>query len=74
MFSDSDYYFKLYLFSTPTSAQCHNVPSVFVFPYGQIKISDSEYFFLGIDQAPSDLHLLKVTFGNSLVDWSNKIA
>ena len=41
--------------------------------YGQLKISDSQYFFLSIDSTYS-LFFTKMTFGNSAADWSNTIA
>ena len=54
-------------------ANCQYVPSIFLYCYGHLKITDSQIFFGGIDSSPNDLHFIKMTLGNTVADWSNKI-
>ena len=46
-----------------------------MFAHGQLKISDSSMFMLGVDQSsPYQLHLYKHTFGSTSPDWSRKLS
>lgn len=63
-----------YLFSSPTTSQCQEIVSIKQYAYGQLKIVDGQYYFVGIDPTfPFPLHLNKITFGNSVADWSYKM-
>ena len=54
-------------------ANCQYVPSISLYCYGHLKITDSQVFFGGIDSSSKDLHFIKMTLGNTVADWSNKI-
>ena len=62
-----------YSFSS-SSAQCQKIISInnsFEF----LKISDSQLFVLGVASAsPYPLHMYKITFNSSSVNWANQIA
>ena len=63
-----------YLFSSPTTSQCQEIVSIKQYAYGQLKIADGQFYFVGIDPTSSyPLHLNKITFGNSAADWSYKM-
>ena len=36
-------------------------------------IVDSQFFILGLDQSTPNLHMYKITFGNTNADWANSI-
>ena len=63
-----------YLFSTSTSAQCQELSVLNGYGKAQVKISDSQFFFLATDTtSPYPLHMIKVTFGATTTSWSNKL-
>ena len=64
-------YLWKFLFSA--SAQCQVISSLSTYAFGQLKLSDADYFFIGFDASTNDLHFYKVTFGNTAVGWTNKM-
>ena len=68
-------YFWKYLFSVPLSTQWHEITTINSFGFGKIKINDNQYFLSGADpNSPYDLHFYKLTYGNTAVDWANKLS
>ena len=68
-------YLWKYLFSAISSAQCQEITIFNLFAYGQLKITDSQFFLIGYEPSPNyHLQIIKVTFGNTAVDWANKIS
>ena len=64
-----------YLFSSPSSSGCQQISNFLYFAYGQLKISDSSMFVLGVQpSSPYQLHLYKHTFGSTSPDWSLKLS
>ena len=64
-----------YLFSSPSSSVCQQISNFNGYAYGQLKISDSSMFVLGVHpSSPYQLHLYKHTFGNTSPDWSLKLS
>ena len=64
-----------YLFSSSATSQCQEIVSIYQYAYGQLKIADGQFYFVGLDPTfPFPLHLNKITFGNSAADWSYKMA
>ena len=62
-----------YTFSS-SSAQCQTISNINT-GYGHLMISNSQFFVLGADSAsPYNLHIYKITFLSTSVDWANKIA
>ena len=62
------------MFSSPTSSECQQI-NFSTYAYGQLKISDSTMFMLGVDpSSPYQLHLYKHTFGSTSPDWSLKLS
>ena len=62
-----------YLFLSTSSAQFQDTASI-VIAHSQPKISDGVLFFSGSDNtSPYSLYFFKVTFGKSLMDWTNKL-
>ena len=62
------------MFSSPSSSGCQQISNFNIFAYGQLKLSDSSMFLLGIHPAASyQLHLYKCTFGGNSPDWSLKL-
>ena len=42
--------------------------------YGQLKVSSSQFYFVGTEASPNyHLHMVKITYGSSVTDWSNRI-
>ena len=65
----------MYLFSSPSSSQCQQIPSIKYDAFGQLKLSDTTLFLQGShSSSPYQLHLYKHTFGNLSPDWSLKLA
>ena len=62
-----------YVFS---SASCQWQPITNIkIGFGHLMISDTQFFVVGAGpSAPYDLHMYRLTFSNTSVDWSNKIA
>ena len=47
---------------------------IYQYAYGQLKIADGQFYFVGIGPtSPFPLHFNKITFGNSVSDWSYKM-
>ena len=62
----------MYTFST-SSAQCQSVTNLSK-GYGSLMITSTQLFLLGVNSAsPYDLHMFKVTFGTTSVNWANKL-
>ena len=63
------------MFSSPSSSACQQISNFNGFAYGQLKISDSSIFLLGVDpSSPYQAHLYKHTFGGTSPDWSRKLS
>ena len=63
-----------YLFSSPSSSQCQEISAIFGYAYGQLLLSNSEIFLVGIESNVNhNLRFLKITFGNTYVDWGMKM-
>ena len=63
------------MFSSPSSSGCQQISNFSQYAYGQLKISDSSMFMLGIHpSSPYQLHLYKHTFGGTSPDWSLKLS
>ena len=63
-----------YLFS-PSSSACQQISNFDQYANGQLKISDSSMFMLGVDpSSPYQLHLYKHTFGGTSPDWSLQLS
>ena len=61
------------MFSSPSSSECQQISNIYQYAYGQLKISDSSMFMLGVDPySPYQLHLYRHTFGRTSPDWSLK--
>ena len=64
-----------YLFSSPVNTQWQQISNFKQNAYGQLKLSDTTYFILGVDPlAPYSLHLYKLSFGSTSPDWALKLA
>ena len=62
-----------YTFSS-LSAQCQTINNVNT-GYGPLMISNTQFFVLGSDMAsPYNLHMYKITFLSTSVDWAKQIA
>ena len=62
------------MFSSPSSSACQQISNFRWHAYGQLKISDSSMFMLGVDPSSYQLHLYKHTFGGTSPDWSLKLS
>ena len=62
-----------YLFSSSTSASCQQLTNFSQRAYGQLKLSDTQFFTYAHDPSTYDLHFYKFTFANTSPDWSMKI-
>ena len=63
------------MFSSSSNSGCQQISNFNTFSNGELKISDSSMFVLGIDpSSPYQLHLYKHTFGNTSPDWSLKLS
>ena len=63
-----------YLFSTPSISQCQQLPNLYQFAYGQLKLTESSYFFLSVSPlSPYPLRFYRVTFASLSPDWSAKL-
>ena len=62
-----------YVFSS-ASCQWQSVTNI-VIGYGHLMISNTQFFVVGTGpSAPYDLHMYKLTFSNTSVNWADKIA
>ena len=72
--ADSSAYLWKYLFATTGSAQWQKITAFNTIGYGQLKLSDTKLFFIGSEPLSTyHMHYYKVTFGNTAVDWANKV-
>ena len=63
------------MFSSPSSSACQQISNFNYNAFGQLKISDSSMFMLGVDpSSPYHLHLYKHTFGGTSPDWSLQLS
>ena len=62
------------MYSSSASASCQRISTNIYYPNWQLKISDSQYFFLGMNSLTYELYYVKATFGNTSTDWVNKIS
>ena len=63
------------MFSSPSSSGCQQISNFYQYAWGQLKISDSSMFMLGVDpSSPYQLHLYKHTFGGTSPDLSLKLS
>ena len=60
----------MYTFSS-SNAQCQFISNINT-GYGHLMLSSSKLFLLGIDST-NILHMYKITFSNTAVDWANRI-
>ena len=67
--------FNIYLYTfSSSSAKCQKINSINT-GFGHLMISNSQFFVLGADSAaPYNLHMYKITFLSTSVDWANQIA
>ena len=64
-----------YLFSASTTASWQEITAFDSRAWGQLKINDSQLFLTGNEPASTyHLHMYKITFGNTAVDWANKVS
>ena len=68
------YIWKQIISPSVSNANCQYVPSIYQYSYAHLKITDTQLFFGGIDQSTTSFHFIKMTLGNSLLDWSNKLS
>ena len=66
-------YLWRHIFNPFGNPEWYEIQTVINCGYGQVRISDNQYYFAGNDLSPSDLHFFKVTFGNTIADWGNKM-
>ena len=66
----------MYLFASPSSSQWQQFTNIYWFANGQLKLSETTFFFLGSDPiSPTyQLHMYKFTLGNTSPDWALKMA
>ena len=67
-------YICKYLFSDSANIACQTVPTIKGFAQGQLRLTESQFVILGNGFTPFDLHLYKITVGNTAVDWATKMA
>ena len=59
---------------TSSNSQCHVITGVLNYALGQLKISDTQFFFVASDiTSPYPMHYLKLTFGSLSTDWASKM-
>ena len=65
----------MYLYSSPSTADCQQITNFKDYAYGQLQLSDNSFFMLGSDlSSPYPLHLYKFSFGKTSTDWALKMA
>ena len=63
------------MFSPSSNSSCQEISNFNYFANGQLKISDSSMFMLGVDpSSPYQLHFYKHIFGGTSPDWSLKLS
>ena len=63
-----------YLFASPTSVSWFETSNLSGNTNNQMKLSDTQLFFISLDNSsPSNLHMCKVAFGSTSVDWAKMI-
>ena len=64
-----------YLYSSPSTSQWQQITNFSQYAFGQLKLSDTSIFMLGIDSSfPTSLHMYKLTFGNTSPAWALTMA
>ena len=63
----------MYLFASPGSPQCQQISSFLQNSYGQLKLSDTSLFLIGADYTTTNLHLYRITFSVTTVNWATKM-
>ena len=62
------------MFTSPSNSGCQQFSNFNSYAIGQLKISDSSMFMIGVDPSSYHLHLYKHTFSNTSPDWSLKLS
>ena len=63
-----------YLFSSPSSYYCQEIPTIVNFSVSQKLISSSEFFLQGVGPSLSYyLYTYKIQFGSTSVTWANRM-
>ena len=60
-----------YIFSS-SQAQCQMITNIFA-GYSPLKLSDTQFFFIGHDISNYLLHVYKINFSSTSLEWANKI-
>ena len=60
-------------FTGGSSANWQGISILSTYAYGHLKINDNQYFMIGSQSSFNHLHFLKITFGNTNIDWANKM-
>ena len=63
-----------YIFSILSTWQWQQINSFNNYAFGQLKISDTQFFFLSDDPSTHSLHFYKFTFSSTSPDWADKLA
>ena len=58
-----------HVFSSPTDAQCQNIPSISDYPQGQLMLNDNQFFFIGVDSSVKNSHFFKISYSQQTTDW-----
>ena len=65
----------MYIFATTSSSLCQEISNISYYTYGQMKLSDTTFYMLGIDIfTPRNLHFYKLTFSNLSPTWALKLS
>ena len=62
-----------FLYLTPLSAQWQEIATINQYAHGQLMINSTKFMFSGTDPSSGDLRIYKITFGNSIADWTNRM-
>ena len=73
-YSTSELIIWKHVFSNPTDSQCQNMSPIPNYPYGQLMLNDSQFFFIGVDSSSKNAHFFKITYSQQTTDWVNMMA
>ena len=63
----------MYLFASSSDSWWQKISNFYFYAFGQLKLSDSTFYFHGYDPSSGDLHQYKFTFSNTSPDWALKL-
>ena len=61
------------IFTSPSSAQCYEFPFFSGLAMNKLRLSESQFFFIGIDPSTFSVYMVKLNYGSTSPVWMSTI-